>query len=280
MVYSQSNQSKLCGHVVLTKLDTGKVSSHVFPRNVQDIPLHVLMTGPMTKAQILMVRKCLRVRRSVVRELLTWFTERHQLYKHLKNQPGLMSPGLDVLPVDDFIPSMFHHDPEEQTPPSKELGPQTGMAGQKADGDLTVVTTIGVNPTTSNTTAGVLNKAAGASDPTVAGLHVASSNKVVGGYLPFTLEKAFPAKFPFYRGGPSEDREIAVSMEEAIAHLTRLSHGAFQTTEFTLVAYDLSECIRANKSAFVSCLQKMPDGHTRGEHFAKMSPDELRLVAW
>ena len=282
-VHSQSNQQKLVGHLLLNELDTDAITSKVFPHAGNDVPFHCLMTGPMAPKQILLVRECVRVRRSVVRELLQWFIKRNKLYHHLGSEAGLMENRLNALPVNGIMPSMLHHDLEdskqkEQKEPSAAVGPQAGMAGDNTGTNFTFVSSIAVDPTARATSGSVLGSAADAADDV--GFHIRSSNKVVGGYLPFTLEKAFPAKFPFCRGGPSETRQVPVGMEEAIAHLARLSHGAFQTTEFTLVAYDLTECIRANKSAFVSCLQIMPDGHTRGQHFSKMTAEELRLVAW
>jgi hypothetical protein len=283
IVYSQSNQQKLIGHLLLNELHTETITSSVFPHAVEDVPFHCLLSGPMAPKQILLVRECARVRRAKVRELLHWFIERNKLYYHLRSQPGLMEDRLNALPVNDIVSAMVHHDLGSGNKPNdkeqESMGPQAGMAGDNTGTNFTFVSSIGVDPTARVSPASVLGNAADAADDADDGFHVRSSSKVVSGYMPFTLEKAFPAKFPFCRGGPSEDRPVIVSMEESIAHLARLSHGAFQTTEFSLVAYDLTECMRANKSAFVSCLQKMPDGHKRGEHFAKMTPEEMMLVA-
>jgi hypothetical protein len=112
-------------------------------------------------------------------------------------------------------------------------------------------------------------------------VHIRPSSKTVGGYQPFTLEKAVPGLFPFKHGGPSErrGRDVPCSIVEAVAHLARISTGAFQATQFTLVAYDLTECLAASKAAWVSCMQRTPDGHTKGELYSRLTPDELRLVA-
>jgi hypothetical protein len=69
-VRSQSNQEKLIGHVWLSKLDTATITQVLFPLKVEDVPLHYLLTGPMSAKQQLIVHQCMRVRRSAVRKLL------------------------------------------------------------------------------------------------------------------------------------------------------------------------------------------------------------------
>jgi hypothetical protein len=331
IVRSQSNQTKLTGHLWLSELETQLVTKVIFPLNVEDVPLHVLLTGPMTARQILMVHECVRMRRGKVRQLLEWLMPRNVLYQHLCNQSGLreMEVRLLQLPEDDVLPAMTHHTEPDLVPAAppasatqsdehpdwsiedgdvsdddnssvsnpvahvapekgKEskpdstpgFGPSTGMAGDNTGTGFTYVSTISINETSKASSGSVLGAAADSAEDQVAGVHIRSSGKGVGGYLPYTLEKAFPALFPYRRGGPSERRDVKCGMAESIAHLGRVSTGAFQGTEFTLTAYDLTECAAANKAAFVNCLQKSDSGHCRGELYAQMSPEDLRLLAY
>ena len=121
------------------------------------------------------------------------------------------------------------------------------MDGDHADPNgFSYISTIAVDGAGCSNASSVLGSAAArAGEEPASGYHVRSSNKVVPGYVKGTLEKAFPGKFPFHRGGPAEPRDVPVKMEEAIAHLSRISTGAFQTTEFQLLAYDTVECGKA-----------------------------------
>ena len=89
IVRSQSNQTKLIGHLWLSELETQLITKIIFPLNVEDVPLHVLLTGPMTARQVLMVHECVRMRRDKVRQLLEWFMPRNVMYKHLSTQSGM-----------------------------------------------------------------------------------------------------------------------------------------------------------------------------------------------
>jgi hypothetical protein len=324
-VASKSNQVKLIGHVWLSKLDTGIIAAAMFPLRVQDVPMHYLLTGPMSAAQLLVVHQCLRVRRSAVRELLDWFVLHNPLYAGVKTLTGMaeMERRLLELPADGILPSMLHHvdaGPSHKAPDAEEkkdaesdggapeeekkdaesdggaqeeeeekkdaesdgganaFGPAGGMAGDNTGTGLTYVTSIGVDGATSANYGHLLGQAAAAEDDTVPGMHIRSSSTLVKGYQPHTLEKAFPGLFPFCRGGPSEPRTVQCSMVESIAHLSRISTGAFQCTEFQLVAYDLTECQKSARAALVTCKQKGSNGRQKGELYANLSADELRML--
>lgn len=113
----QGSQSALKGHVYTTKLDTAAITDVILPRGIEHLPFRVLLTGQMSKKQVLLVKECALIRRRVLRELLDWFIPRNDLYSHLQNHQDEMEAMLQTFPVDGVPDSLVDLDLEGQFTP-------------------------------------------------------------------------------------------------------------------------------------------------------------------
>ena len=70
-------------------------------------------------------------------------------------------------------------------------------------------------------------------------------------------EKAFPTIFLFGRGGPSEERRVAIGQERLFQHYLELSTGLFQHPWFCLHGYDVLSRKSMSKGVFIQCKKRV-----------------------
>ena len=116
--------------------------------------------------------------------------------------------------------------------------------------------------------------------------HVQTSNKLVNDWDPNYWYKAFPALFPFHRGGFDEAHEnSAISLEAYIQYLLQLSTGRFLDYDFVCIAYDIISRKQQARGCLVHSLQqpkRQQAGSTsqdNGTAFSKITKQDLALAA-
>jgi len=85
-------QEQLHGHAYAVNLNVGTVAETILPHNLRDVPLRVLLTGPMSDSErVRLGKKFCRVRRERVRALLDFFVQHNsKLFAESDNMTELL----------------------------------------------------------------------------------------------------------------------------------------------------------------------------------------------
>jgi len=257
----RSRPMQLVGHAHFVYLDVAEVHTSL-PLRVEDVPLRVLVDGRALSSHHNQVAKFSTIRRSVVKDLLSFFVTNNKLvygdvkidddqYAHLpSNEECNRTLVQECEAVDDEVRPM-------------EVGGP--LSDATSSGGLTATIGVGddVQSNTLEVAASVLEREAGGNDSErrrtrYFGIQPSTSymnTKNVRNSRFFAF--AFPHLFPFGRGDPGDSRKMRVSLDSCIQHYLNLRrYSQFRKNEFVLVSYNRAAKESARKRTFITGLLK------------------------
>ena len=259
----------------------------------------VIMSGLMTPAQDLAVRRSHRVRSARLTELYEFFTAHNKLYSEraVQRRAGHFvdhDPVFERANGDSVerssrptaatgATSAAAHDFEQAMDADQSNVRQRVVADAAAspEEELLVRSAGGVHVSYDGSTMAERLQVAGPArnqGPTVAGgpVVIRQGGALVPDSTPFLVEMLVPGLIAFGRGGPDEPRPVRVSKLECLRHYALLSLRRFaQDTVYTLMAFDMSARHQAMAQASLYCRLSSTEQNAA---IANVTPQELSAL--
>ena len=271
--HDNEKQKSLRGHSHGTQLHVPTVMQRFLPCSPMDCPVRTLLTGPCTASEYQLAKQTCLIRRQQVSDIIDF-------YLRVENQYTLgytkHEPHLSQYPVFGTPDALFSHD---ETGPRTKAGPSvnttTGVVDPAGKDDGFVFSsTANITPVFADLET-MINDV---SDGQETVIHVQASSTYEPEWEPSYLPRTFVHKFPLGRGGPEEVRQHQYSTSAILEHYGRLSHGAFWTADWVLVAYSIAaRQLAANQARISACKRIGPKSNAQA--WAALTEQQLVVIA-